>query len=503
VLPFKEKVYLFRIIEMWNRKRLATGVPLCAAPPRYKTFLQVLRRPEFSNVKFHRVVRMGRCPKCCLFRWKCLSAPAGERERWQAVAAAHQWLQLAQKRQYAADRGAAAADYPQQEAYFALDGGSGYEFVLPHQAAESPEFPSKALASFHTVPLKVMNGIVRGDTRSHVILSPGVLVSSASHTCESIMVVLNTVFDEHGDIPLRASVQLDNAANNHNMLVLAFMSLYVPRPALCLARSHMLRVGGGTCGTLAGACQVLHGVTSECRARFELENHAHDLYDAFHGIHASAVRKATFFHLEELISIIEGAHKAAGDAHDRSPTGARPLMGHRVLVSTLWSVRDLWGWLAPGRADDKDVATARAAFVSYDRLQQYRDFSLRLEATSTSENPRVGLWAKQYMSDQAYNYVGTVTTGELYRAVVGERLPEVAAESTTRQKTVRELAVLKKLRALQRGDYCDQFSAERLADAIAMCDRNWEHFRDSRAAMPADGRRLMLPHQLAEAPTTQ
>ena len=130
--------------------------------------------------------------------------------------------------------------------YFALDGGSGYEFVLPHQAAESPELPSKALASFHTVPLKVMNGIVHGDTRSHVILSPGVVVASASHMCESIMVVLNTVFDEHGDIPLRVSVQLDNAANNHNMLVLAFMSLYV-RPALgflgtCCAG---LRVGEG------------------------------------------------------------------------------------------------------------------------------------------------------------------------------------------------------------------------------------------------------------------
>ena len=253
--------------------------------------------------------------------------------------------------------------------------------------------------------------------------------------------------------------------------------------------------------TAAAACQVLHGVTSECRVRFELENHAHDLYDAHHGIHATAVRKSTFFHLEELISIIQGAHKAAGDAHDRLQASGRPLMGHRVLVSALWSVRDLWGWLAPGRADNKDVATAQAAFVSYDRLQQYRDFSLRLEPTSTVANPRVGLWAKQYMSDQTYNYVGTVTTGDLYKAVVRDTLPVAAAESTTRQKTARETAVLKKLRALTRGDFRDQFSAERLADAIAMCERNWEHFSESRAAMPADGRRLMLPHQLAEAPT--
>jgi capsular polysaccharide export protein len=71
------------------------------------------------------------------------------------------------------------------------------------------------------------------------------------------------------------------------------------------------------------------------------------------------------------------------------------------------------------------------------------------------------------MSDQTYNYVGTVTTGQLYRAVVGETLPAAAAESATRQKTAREAAVLTKLRALQRGDFRDQFSAERLADARA------------------------------------
>ena len=74
--------------------------------------------------------------------------------------------------------------------------------------------------------MKVMNGLVHGDTRSHAILSPGTIFAGASHTCESIAVLMNTAYAEHGNLPLRASVQLDNAATNHNMLVLVFMGLY-------------------------------------------------------------------------------------------------------------------------------------------------------------------------------------------------------------------------------------------------------------------------------------
>ena len=249
IMPFSEKIYLFRLILLWSARREALGTPLLSRRPSYRLFLKVLARPEFGKVRFHRVVPMARCPKCCLFRFKCMSVPRELRPRWQALAAAHQWLQLAQKRTYAADRAVAASDFPQSEIYMALDGGSGYEFVLPHQSPQSPELPSKAIASFHTVPMKVMNGLVHGDTRSHVILSPGTIFAGASHTCESIAVLMNTAYAEHGDLPMRASVQLDNAATNHNMLVLIFMGLYVgvetrPRvPESPRMAGHVLRDG--------------------------------------------------------------------------------------------------------------------------------------------------------------------------------------------------------------------------------------------------------------------
>ena len=230
-MPFSEKVYLFRLVQLWHaRSAVSTASPgssLFTRPPSYRTFLSVLRRPEFAKVKFHRVVQMARCPKCCLYRWKCMSSPLELRVKWQTIAAAHHWLQLAQKRQYAKDRATAASDYPDTELYMALDGGSGHEFVLPHMAAKSPEVPSKAIAGFHTVPLKVMNGLVHGDTRSHVVLSPGTVLAGASHTCEAIMIVVNTAFHDHGDVPDKVSVQLDNASSNHNMLVLAVLALYV------------------------------------------------------------------------------------------------------------------------------------------------------------------------------------------------------------------------------------------------------------------------------------
>jgi hypothetical protein len=57
--------------------------PMFSKPPNYSTFKKVLRRPEFSKVKFHRVVSMARCPKCCFLRWKCMSSPPEQRTRWQ------------------------------------------------------------------------------------------------------------------------------------------------------------------------------------------------------------------------------------------------------------------------------------------------------------------------------------------------------------------------------------------------------------------------------------
>ena len=46
--------------------------------------------------------------------------------------------------------------------------------------------------------------------------------------------------------------------------------------------------------------------------RFELENHAHDIYDAFGGIHSAAVRGQTYFSLAELHGIIKSAHEVCG-----------------------------------------------------------------------------------------------------------------------------------------------------------------------------------------------
>jgi hypothetical protein len=41
------------------------------------------------------------------------------------------------------------------------------------------------------------------------------------------------------------------------------------------------------------------------------ENHARDIYDLFHSIHKTAVRKATFYSWEEMVSIIKNSHSAS------------------------------------------------------------------------------------------------------------------------------------------------------------------------------------------------
>lgn len=98
--------------------------------------------------------------------------------------------------------------------------------------------------------LKVMNAVIHGDHRSRVILSPGLILAGASHVCESMAIMINTVFEEHHDVPPEIALQLDNAAPNHNNCVLAFAGLY-----------------------------CLEGVTEKFRVRFELENHAHEIND--------------------------------------------------------------------------------------------------------------------------------------------------------------------------------------------------------------------------------
>ena len=73
----------------------------------------------------------------------------------------------------------------------------------------------------------IRTGLVHGDLRSHVILSPPCIVAGANHVCECIALAINVAYEDHGDLPRKASVQLDNASTNHNMLVFGFVSLYV------------------------------------------------------------------------------------------------------------------------------------------------------------------------------------------------------------------------------------------------------------------------------------
>ncbi len=101
-----------------------------------------------------------------------------------------------------------------------------------------------------------MTGQVHGDQRSCVyfcVLS--LIVANASHTCESIMMLINTAYDDHKDLPTQMSLNMDNASPNHCILVLAFCSLY-----------------------------VMEGIVAKFRVRFLLENHAHDIYDIFRAI---------------------------------------------------------------------------------------------------------------------------------------------------------------------------------------------------------------------------
>ena len=72
------------------------------------------------------------------------------------------------------------------------------------------------------------------------------------------------------------------------------------------------------------------------------------------------VRKTTFFHLDEMIRLIESAHHVKGVRGVGGVSGEhRPEMGHNVLVSNLWEVRDIWNWLAPGWSDPSTREEAR------------------------------------------------------------------------------------------------------------------------------------------------
>ena len=318
------------------------------------------------------------------------------------------------------------------------------------------------MANLTTVPMKVANAIVHGDSRGHVVLSPGVIGATANHTCEIICIVVNTVLRDHATLPPDFTMQFDGASTNKCILVLVFVGLY-----------------------------VLSGVFRQGRARCELENHAHDVYDAWHAIHARAVKSATYFHHDELIGLIEAAHKLSADRKQ-----LRPIVGHDVQVSNLWAVRDFWEWLAPGYTQDstREYALKHAAFASFSSLRGYRDFMVQLESNSTEENPRVGLWAKAYMTSPSYEYLGTLITKESFDTVTKGLEPPLQSREVSVQKTTREAEVSTELQKVCKGTFAKQFTPERLADAIAMSERNWSHFSSSKGELPAWAR--VLPHHL-------
>ncbi|CAK0866806.1 unnamed protein product, partial [Prorocentrum cordatum] len=477
-LPFHEKKFLFRMLveDLWVKARAERRrTPLFSKPPKYSTFIRALQLPVFAKLRFHRMVSLGRCTKCAFFRWKCMSVSSeDERRAWQKVAAAHHLLQLDQKRIYWADRAVAASDYPKSELYLAFDGGSGYEFWLPHLSGAAAEVPVKAADNVHCPQFKVMNGLVHGDTRSHIILSPWCVVAGSNHVCECIAIAVNTAYEEHGNLPRKLSVQMDNASVNHSMCVLGFLAIY-----------------------------ALVDVFDVVRLRFELPDHAHDVYDAFHSIHRTAVAKETFFHLEELIDIMKASHKASllhressessGSSGWQSQGGHRPVMGPDVLVTNLWEIRDIWEWLFPGHSTKSAESTARGGVMYYENIGGIHDFELR--RVPKRDGIVVELWAKQYMSSPAYTFIGDITNWSLYKAVV-KGLPQRAGESTTEAKTKAGDGQLKKLQKLTRSGN-EQFAEPRLADAVAVAKKNWAHFDSSSGYASEAGPRRWMPPQLA------
>ena len=169
-----------------------------------------------------------------------------------------------------------------------------------------------------------------------------------------------------------------------------------------------------------------------------------------------------------------------------------------MQVKTLFELRDYWEWLAPGYTDPKTkgAALAGAAFTSFQNLRHYRDFLVQREAGSTKEAPRVGLWAKEYMTSPSYEYVGTLLTRQSVDAKTRRRPPAKQARDASDAKVSREAAVAKKLRSVSGGVFQRQFPAARLEDAIAMCEHRWGHFAQTNSEALVPDAWLRLPSEL-------
>ena len=167
--------------------------------------------------------------------------------------------------------------------------------------------------------MKVCNGLIHGNRRSHAILSPGVVGATASHTIECMLIMINEVLEVHGVMPEEYTLQCGGASTNNNVLVLTVLALL-----------------------------VMEGVFRQARLRMELEHHAHDVYDAFQAIHARMAKRNTFFYLDEMISLIIAAHDSSGDQEAQ-----HPVVGHDAKLPNLWAVRDFLGvvctWVHTGQ----------------------------------------------------------------------------------------------------------------------------------------------------------
>lgn len=143
----------------------------------------------------------------------------------------------------------------------------------------------------------------------------------------------------------------------------------------------------------------------------------------------------------------------------------------------------MWDWLAPGYRENSARALDNAAYVTYENLHKHRAFKLARDKPSSSSSSssstsasavprgeaqhRVGLWAKAWMTDVKYNYVGTLTTPAMFKSVVGRRVPGKESATDAEQKEAVESKAETTFLRLLKGPYAEQFSEGRLADARA------------------------------------
>jgi hypothetical protein len=121
-IPFHHKVCLWRLVLELHADRAANPSKPClfSKSPRYQEFRRCILLPDFKKVVFHRMVDIGRCPRCEYMEWKCASVPIELRPVWQDALANHHKLGIAQKRCYAADRAKAATQFPDVQLYMVL-----------------------------------------------------------------------------------------------------------------------------------------------------------------------------------------------------------------------------------------------------------------------------------------------------------------------------------------------------------------------------------------------